>query len=75
MVRAFKVVLATTTAQTTMLSHGDSDHDDDETGRYSKPWWSAGAGDTVGALMVRIGFWGYYTIIIMRNPPKPYSNY
>ena len=35
-VSAFTVVLATTTAQTTMLSHGDSDHDDDETGRYSR---------------------------------------
>ena len=29
----------------------------------------------VGAIIIRIGFWGYYTIIIRRNPPKSYSNY
>ena len=27
-----------------------------------------------GALIVRIGFGVYSTIIIIRNPPKPYSN-
>ena len=29
----------------------------------------------VGALIIRIRFWGYYAIITIRNPHKPYSNY
>ena len=27
---------------------------------------------TIGALIVRIGFGAYYTIIMIRNPQKPY---
>ena len=29
----------------------------------------------IGALIIRLGFGVYYTIIILRNPPKPYSTY
>ena len=28
-------------------------------------------GCNIGALIIRIGFWVYYTMIIIRNPPKP----
>ena len=29
----------------------------------------------IGALIMTIGFGVYSTIIIIRNPPQPYSNY
>ena len=30
---------------------------------------------SVGALIIRIGFWGFLDIIIVQYIPKPYSNY
>ena len=30
-----------------------------------------GSEPNVGALINRIGFWGYYTILIIRNPQNP----
>ena len=31
--------------------------------------------DTAGALMIRIGFWAYYAILIIRNPHNGIGNY
>ena len=31
-------------------------------------------GSILGALIVRIGFWGYYTVIITRNPQNSIGN-
>ena len=29
----------------------------------------------VGAFIIRLGFWGHYTIIIIRNPQNSIGNY
>ena len=31
--------------------------------------------DNIGALIIRIGFWGYYTIVIIRSHQKSIGNY
>ena len=42
-------------------------------GNYNRGLWGGGS---VGALNIRIGFWGFLIIvIIVHYTPKPYSNY
>ena len=37
-------------------------------------FFSEGEGN-VGALIIRLGFWGFLIIVIVEWAPKPYSNY
>ena len=43
--------------------------------RTASSFLPAELNSNIGALIIRIGFGVYYTIIIIRKPPKPCSNY
>ena len=53
---------------------GQGDYVDEEVARLDRELTAKGS-PNVGALIIRIGLWGFLIIIIVQYPPKPYSNY